>query len=240
MPNPPTSLRRELPMARPVSPIVSAREFRVSFADRLSGAVVVGANAPLPPLRRTPAPPPDSLDTPVTISNEPRATPAPPTDLWVTEIGAQLSADRKAIETVLGSLTTAVGRLQADHSALLQACRKLAVELATSIAAKLLHERITADEFNLEQMIRDMAGDLHDDEVVCVRLNPRDLELLEKRLDGQPLLSGPDDPQLVADNTLGRGECRVEGRSAVSLSDLPRQLGQIREDLLRRVADARS
>jgi flagellar biosynthesis/type III secretory pathway protein FliH len=85
-----------------------------------------------------------------------------------------------------------------------------------------------------------MAADMVDDEVVCVRLNPHDLELLEKRLDGEPLLSGPDDPQLIADPTLGRGECRVEGRAAVSLSDLPRQLGQIREDLLRRIADARS
>jgi flagellar biosynthesis/type III secretory pathway protein FliH len=158
----------------------------------------------------------------------------------VAEIGMQLAADRRAIDTVLGSLTTAAARMQADHSALLLACRKLAVELATSIAAKLLHERIETDQFNLEQMIRDMAADMPEDEIVSVRLNPHDLELLEKRLDGQPLLSGPDDPRLIADHALARGECRVEGRAAVSMSDLPRQLGQIREDLLRRVADARS
>lgn len=230
-------------MARSTPHVLSAREFRVSFADRLADAVVVTASTPLPPLRRpaphaTPAH--HSTDTPISVSNTSRTPAAPPTDLWVTEIGAQLAADRRAIDAVLGSLTSAVETLQADHSALLLACRKLAVELATSIAAKLLYERIAADEFNLEQMIRHMAADMPDDEVVCVRLNPHDLELLEKRLDGQPLLSGPDDPQLIADPTLGRGECRVEGRASVSLSDLPRQLGQIREDLLRRIADARS
>ncbi|MCU0703616.1 MAG: FliH/SctL family protein [Fimbriiglobus sp.] len=231
-------------MRRPGPHFPVPREFRVSFADRLANAVVVASDEPLPPLRPVPAPPPpnptadETADTPIHITNDHR--PTPPTDLWVTEIGAQLTADRRAIETVLDSLTTAVGRLQADHSALLHACRRLAVELATSIAAKLLHERITTDQFNLEQMIRDMAADMPEDEIVSVRLNPQDLELLEKRLDGQPLLSGPDDPQLLADTTLARGECRVEGRVSVSLSDLPRQLGQIRDDLLRRVADARS
>ena len=236
-------------MARPAPHFATAREFRVSFADRLAGAVMVDTHTPLPPLRKPPPPAaqPDLSDTPVHIENTARPAadssrvttpPAPPTDLCVTEIGAQLSADRRAIDAVLGSLSSAVGRLQADHSALLLACRKLAVELATSIAAKLLHERIEADQFNLEQMIRDMAADMPEDEIVSVRLNPHDLELLEKRLDGRPLLSGPTDPLLIADHTLARGACRVEGRASVSLSDLPRQLGQIREDLLRRVADA--
>jgi hypothetical protein len=228
--------------------LLSAREFRVSFADRLAGAVMVDSHTPLPPLRKTaPAPPPqptESFDTPVHIQNTTRPAPpapvAPPTDLWVTEIGAQLSSDRRAIECVLGSMTSAVEQIQHEHTARIGQCRKLAVELAVSIAAKLLHEKVAADQFNLEQMIRDMASEMHDDEVVSVRLNPHDLELLEKRLDGQPLLSGPSDPTLIPDRTLARGQCRVEGRAGVSLSDLPRQLGQIREDLLRRVADARA
>lgn len=228
--------------------IFSAREFRVSFADRLAGAVMVDTHTPLPPVRKaTPSPPPqpaESFDTPVHIENTarpaPPAPPAPPADLWVTEIGAQLSSDRKAIESVLGSMTSAVEQIQNEHSERIGQCRRLAVELAVSIAAKLLHEKVAADQFNLEQMIRDMASEMHDDEVVSVRLNPHDLELLEKRLDGQPLLSGPTDPLLIPDRTLTRGQCRVEGRAGVSLSDLPRQLGQIREDLLRRVADART
>jgi hypothetical protein len=208
------------------------REFRVSFADRLAGAVVVTADTPLPPLRIH-TPPADPAPTPA-------PAPAPPTDLWVTEIGAQLAADRRAIEGVLDSVRAATDALRKQHAERMGQWRTAAVELAVSIAAKLLHERITADEFAVEQMIRDMAADMTDDEVVSVRLHPKDLELLEKRLDGQPLLSGPDDPQLIADSTLGRGECRVEGRSSLSLSDLPRQLGHIREDLLRSLAHARA
>jgi hypothetical protein len=224
-------------MARPAPHFSTSREFRVSFADRLADAVVVATDSPLPPLRRSaPRPAEADADTPIGIANSPRTPAAPPADLWVTEIGAQLAADRKAIDTVLGSLTAAVDELQQRHEERIAQWRAAAVELAVTIAAKLLHERIATDQFNLDGMIRDMVGEMDGDEVVSVRLNPHDLELLEKRLDGQPLLSGPTDPQLVADHTLARGECRVEGRSSVSLSDLPRQLGQIREDLLRRVA----
>jgi hypothetical protein len=217
-------------MARTALLTSPPREYRVSFADRLADAVVVAADTPLTPLR---------IHTPP-ASPEPTPAPTPTTDLWVTEIGAQLAADRRAIDTVLGSLTTATDDLRKQHAERMGQWRTAAVELAVSIAAKLLHERITADEFAVEQMIRDMAADMTDDEVVSVRLHPKDLELLEKRLDGQPLLSGPDDPHLIADSTLGRGECRVEGRSSLSLSDLPRQLGQIREDLLRSIAHARA
>lgn len=217
-------------MARPALLTSPPREFRVSFADRIADAVVVDATTPLPPLR---------IHTPLASEPTPAPTP-PPADLWVTEIGAQLSADRRAIETVLGSLTAAADDLTRQHAERMDQWRTAAVELGVSIAAKLLHERITAGDFAVEQMIRDMAADMTDDEVVSVRLNPKDLELLESRLDGQPLLSRPTDPQLIADPTLGRGECRVEGKASLSLSDLPRQLGQIREDLLRSIAHARA
>lgn len=85
-----------------------------------------------------------------------------------------------------------------------------------------------------------MAGRMEDDEVVTVRMNPADLALLERRLDGQPLFPDRDDPALVADPTLGRAECRIEGRALVLLSDLPRQLTQIRDDLIGSLAHART
>lgn len=217
-------------MVRPASFLPPPRELRVTFTARLTDAVAVPADDPLPPLRILPA------DEPAVVHSEPPAP--PPTDLWVTEIGQQLTADRRAIENVLTSVSAAADHLRHQHAERMGQWRTAAVELAVSIAAKLLHERISADEFAVEQMIRDMAADMTDDEVVSVRLNPRDLELLEKRLDGEPLLSGASDPQVIADPTLGRGECRVEGKSSVSLSDLPRQLGQIREDLLRSIANA--
>ena len=215
-------------MVRPAAP--PPREVRVSFSLRLHDAAVVHPDAPLPPPAVVAADP--------WAEDPPPPPPAPPpTDLWVTEIGAQLSADRKAIEAVLGSIRGAADGLKEQHAARLGEWRTAAVEMGVSIAAKLLHERVSSGEFAVEEIVRGMAADLHD-EVLSVRLNPRDLELLEKRLDGQPLLSDAADPRLIADPQLARGECRMEAKSAVSVSDLPRQLADVRDDLLRRIARA--
>jgi flagellar biosynthesis/type III secretory pathway protein FliH len=165
---------------------------------------------------------------------------APPTDLWESQVGVQLAADREAIGATLAAVRQSVAELRADHVGRLQEWQTAAVELALTIASKLLHERVTAGEFPMEAMIRDMAADMHEDEIVTVRLNPADVELLERRLGGEPLLPGLTDPQVIADPTLGRAECRVEGRSSASLSDLPRHLTQIRDDLFGSLAHARS
>jgi flagellar biosynthesis/type III secretory pathway protein FliH len=211
------------------------REFRVPFGSRLSHAVLVPLANPIPPL---PTPSPTQMDSPPTPVSP--SAPVPTTDFWVTEIGSQLAADRKAIEATLSAVRAGVDELKQQHIDRLRDWQKAAVELALSIAAKMLHERVTADEFPIEAMIQDMAGEMHEDEVVTVRLNPRDLQLLEQRLDGHPLFPGLGDPKLIADSTLGRAECRVEGRTAVSVCDIPRQLTQFREDLLRSLAHARS
>lgn len=206
----------------------TAREFRVSLAERLTDAVLVSPADPLPPLRRA--------NTPAV---EPPAARPDPTDFWQTDLAAELAADRRQIEAVLTGVRAAADEIRQQHTDRLREWQRAAVELALSIAAKLLHERVTADEFPMEQMIRDMAGEMTDDEVISVRLNPKDLALLERRLNGEPLLPGAGDPHLVSDPTLARTECRMEGRASVSLSDLPRQLAQFRDDLLRSLTNAR-
>ena len=213
------------------------REFRVPVSARMSLATLVPPNTPLPPL--------SALSPKVVESNRSaeqvlNPDPAQPADFWVTEIGSQLSAERKAIEATLSAVRTGVNELRKQHTERLADWQKAAVELALTLAAKVLHERVTADEFPIDAMIRDMAGEMHEDEIISIRLNPRDLQLLEQRLDGEPLFPGLTDPKLVADHTLGRAECRVEGRANVTVCDLPRQLSQFREDLLRSLAHARS
>jgi flagellar biosynthesis/type III secretory pathway protein FliH len=215
-------------IAKPYVP----REFRVTLRGSVTHAAIIPLDAPLAPL-----PKPATVSEPIPAPPEP-TPPAP--DLWVTEIGAQLAADRKTIEQTLEAVRQAVADLQHEHTERLREWQKAAVELALTIATKLLYERVTADQFPVEAMIRDMAAQMHEDEIVTIRLNPADLAVLEKRLDGEPLLPGLGDPQLIPDPNLARGECRADGRSSVSLSELPRQLTQIRDELLGRLAHARS
>lgn len=220
--------------AKPYQP----REFRVPVSARMNHATLVPANTPLPPCPVSSAP--RAAESNRLAEPTPAPVPVQPADFWVTEIGSQLSADRKAIEATLKAVQNAVDELQKQHTARLADWQKAAVELALTLAAKVLHERVTADEFPIDAMIRDMAGEMHEDEIISIRLNPRDLQLLEQRLDGEPLFPGLADPKLIADPTLGRAECRVEGRANVTVCDLPRQLSQFREDLLRSLAHART
>ncbi len=215
-------------MGRTDSPITM---FRVSFTARLANAAFVSPDAPLPPFRR-PSPP-----APIT---QPLITPLIPQNLSDTAIGRDMAADRKMIQTTLSTIQAKVAELSRQQAANMDGLQNAAVELALTIATRLLHRMVTADEFPVEAMVRDMAAELVNDTPVTVWLNPDDLKLLERRLGGQQLLSG-DAPKLVADASLERCECRVEGgNGSLILSDPARHLAEIRDDLLRNLADARN
>ena len=109
-----------------------------------------------------------------------------------------------------------------------------------TMSTRLLHERIISGDFPMEAKVRDMVKQLEGEPPVAVRLNPEDLQLLAKRLGDEPLLAGMDDLKLIPDASLARGECRVEGKEAMLLSDVGRELQEIRDELLRSLAHARS
>ncbi|MCS7270180.1 MAG: flagellar assembly protein FliH, partial [Gemmataceae bacterium] len=122
----------------------------------------------------------------------------------------------------------------------LQEWQRAAITLAMTIASRLLYERIQSGEFPIEARVREMIAQLANEPVVAVRLHPQDLKLLQERLAGQPLLSESEHPRFIADATLARGECRVEGRDTILLSDVVRQLQEIQDELLRSLGHARS
>jgi flagellar biosynthesis/type III secretory pathway protein FliH len=154
----------------------------------------------------------------------------------------ELQADRQRIEAVLGEVVTAVAELREDRSSRIGQWQKAAIELAATIASRILHERIVTGEFPIEAKVRDMIAQLGEDVPVVVRLNPLDLDLLMARLGrsgDDSLVTGPDAPRFVADSALNRGECQVEGRESMLLSDVTRELQDIREELIRSLDNAR-
>lgn len=203
-------------------------EFRVSFRSRPTTALLVPPDAPLPPLKAAVAlpasAPPSSLPSPI--------------DPWQTAVGQQVRAEGEQVRAALDALKRAADQVKGQFDERLDEWQKAAVALAALVATRLMHQQITADEFPIEAMVRDMAAQLMDDDAVSVRLNPADLELLEKRLDGEPLLPGRDDPRLLADATLPRGDCRVDGRAGMQIADAARSLQELTDDLLRSMGHA--
>ncbi|MBA4065308.1 MAG: hypothetical protein C0501_16675 [Isosphaera sp.] len=202
-------------------------EFTVRFHARLTGAAVVPpGDDPAPPAPPAPAPAaPPPPPTPVLVEPDPR----PP----------EPDVDGERVEAALSQVRDAVGEYRKDQAGRLRDWQRAAVELALTIATRLLHERVASGEFPIEAKVRDMVAQLGEDAALTVRLNPADLAALTSRLAGGSLDDGRDDPKFVPDDSLGRGECRVEGREAMLLSDVSRELQEIRDELLRSIAHAR-
>jgi hypothetical protein len=222
------------PPAKP-SPTRPPFECRVRFHAHLANAVVVSPEAPLPPLARPKAAAP-AAPAPVA----PPPAPVNPADFWKTDIARELKADRDRIEAALGQVRDAVGALRADHAGRLQELQRAAAELAASMATRLLHDTVIADEFPVERKVRDMLAQLDDSAPATIHLNPDDVRLLESRLAGAPLAPGRDDVRVESDASLGRGDCRVEAGDAMLVSSLVQELQELRDELLRSFGHARS
>ncbi len=214
-----------------------SHEFRVRFSRRLRDARIVEAKeaavVPPPPAPAVTVPPPAPQPQPVPAA-------APPTDFWTTNAGREIRADRERIEAVLANVKTTVEGIRTERADMLREWQRAAIELALTLTTRLLHEQVEAGTFPIEGKVRDMIAQLGDDTAVTVRLNPTDLALLTQRLGGEPLLPDQTGPRLVPDANLGRGDCQVEGRESMLLSDVTRELEEIRDELLRSLKNARS
>ena len=219
-------------------------ECRLRFPRPFKGVEVVPADqiVTLAAPRPTSAPPakPQAAPTPPPVHAPPPAPALAPADHSQADVAAELAADRQRIEAVLAECRGDIAVFRKERVARIEDLQRVAVELALTISSRLLHERIVANDFPIDAKVRDMLAQLGDDVAVSVRLNPADLELLRARLGGEPLSQDRDDPRLVPDPEMSRGGCRVEGHESMLLSDVARELQDIREDLLGSLNNARS
>jgi flagellar biosynthesis/type III secretory pathway protein FliH len=211
------------------APLRDAKIVRPGAEHRVPGAVAVPAPVPAPP------PPP---------ATPPRGTPrGAAVAMQAAEIEAAEAArgaDRSMVEAVLQSVRQAVTDLRTEDAARLGQWQKAAVELAMTMATRLLHDRVQAGEFPMEAKVREMLDQLGGDDAVAVHLNPLDLEVLKRRLGDEPLSPEGGEIRLVTDPSLGRGDCRIEGRESMLLSEVSRELQEIRDELFRSLGHARS
>ncbi len=216
-------------------------EFRIAFSHPLTNAARVPNNAPLPPVR-LPQPKVQPQSIPQNTPTAPASAPVHAEDArnLHDEMMRQIQEDRTQTQAALAALRAATTEVRQQFGIHIEEFQAAAIELALTVATRLLHERVARDNYAIEEIVRDMVGQLIDDTPVAIRMNPKDVELLERRLGGEPLLSGTNDPRLIADATLRRGECNVEGRSSIIMTDVARLLGEIRTEMLRSLGNARS
>jgi flagellar assembly protein FliH len=108
------------------------------------------------------------------------------------------------------------------------------VQLALEIAEKVVHKAVAAEPEIVAAVLERARQEVSEARRVCVRLNPKDHELLgEIRPD---LLTLGNDAgrviEVVPDEDVTRGGCRIETDIGVIDATLPTQLGELRRQLL--------
>jgi flagellar biosynthesis/type III secretory pathway protein FliH len=194
-------------------------EKSIQVGARVTGVSIISPDAPLP-TRIPPAPPVSStlLDH---KSSQLVTVPTP---------------DFSNVENILAHIKDAVTDMQQQHERHISEWRRAAIDLALAIGARLIHDRIQAEQFPIEALVRDMLAPFVDSPAVTVCLNPHDLALLRERLAGRPLfddLAGS--IRFAADFSLERAACRVEDSERVLISQLSLQLREVHDELLRRL-----
>jgi flagellar assembly protein FliH len=155
------------------------------------------------------------------------------------EQNRQQQEEHEAIQRTLSGLRETTHKIATQWDTQLAEMKRITVELAVTIAARLLHEKIEEGRFAVETLVRKVIEQVEPRQPVTVYLHPKDLALLEQRLGPeQPLVPDNREVRLVAEPALERGDCRVESNEVRVLSQLKVQLEEIRQHLLRSVAHA--
>ncbi len=241
-----------------------SHDFRVPFTAPLRGVRLVDPRVPLPPLAVKPQPVPDPVPHPQLVpvpipekaeeegegeQEQEREETPPPASLGESEIAQALAEDRAWIERAFAVLTSKIDALHETRRREWREWQRNAVELALTVATRLLRDRFAAGDYPIEAVARELldevrpAGPLGAERPqtpgwVTVHLHPDDLALLQRRLGDAPLVEGRDDLTILPDPTLGRGDCRVESGDSLALAQLPVQLAEMRRRMLRSLGHA--
>lgn len=197
--------------------MLEPREYQIVFrpSPRLCDIVRASPLVPLPPIPHPKPPPPDPQQ--------------------------RLQEERQAIEQVLEQLRNAAALSATRYETMCEEMRQAAIELATAVAGRVVFDKLQADTFPIEEMVRQALTRLPAAPSFTAYLHPDDLRLLQQRLGDEPLLPARDTRvRIEADVSLSRGGCRAEAGEIHVLADLADQLAGLRQHLLWSASHAKS
>lgn len=147
--------------------------------------------------------------------------------------------ERREVQSVLTGLIHASESLVRRRNELLEEMQRAAIELAAAMTARVTYDKLESDRFALEELAKSVIGRLATGGPIEVRMHPEDIARLQRRL-GDSLSTDWSDIALIADNSLGRGDCVAEAGEISFTACLEELLSGLRQHLLRNLSDAQS
>lgn len=138
-------------------------------------------------------------------------------------------------DQLLERLVVVLQQQRAAGNQTIQELHIAAIEIATAVVEKLFLNRVSDGEFELERLVNEALAVLQvPPGPVVVRLHPDDVSSLQKA----DLAIPASDMTLVGDDSIGRGNCQVDGEVCGVRFDWAVQLRELRQRMLRSLMDA--
>lgn len=144
----------------------------------------------------------------------------------------RLREHRVELDQVIGQLRSAAKMLHTQWEQVLPELQQAIVELAHTIAAKLILDKLAADEFPIQNLVHEVVGRLSTSEPVIVRLHPDDFTLWQRHLEQQISEGIGANIRVQADATLARGDCQATAGEITIVYELRRQIEDLRQQLV--------
>lgn len=107
------------------------------------------------------------------------------------------------------------------------------IELAHAIAAKLVLDRVLADQFPIGNLVREVVERLNTEQPIVVKLHPADFTVWERHVTSGPSpVALGDNVRVQADASLTRGDCQASSGEVSIVYELRRQIEELRQQLL--------
>lgn len=228
---------------RPLRRVAHDSPKPVTIVETAKITVPVPGQTPAPMPAPAPTPKPPAAEVPSLEENEESASRSEEDEqARLEEMKAMEDRHREEFETLREALKKMASSIDEGirvRKLQMHELQQAAVEIATTVAARLMHREVSEGRFPIEEMVRDMANEFEGDAPLTVYLNPTDLTSLRERLDLGELLPGYAQQVRVAeDDNLARGSCRLETPDSMLLGEVSGQLQTIRDELLRSLGHA--
>ena len=164
-------------------------------------------------------------------SPQPAVAPPPASAPAIPTPNPDQTAER--LQTLADSLREGLEVLEERRQQSLDELRQVAVELSITIASHVIVAAIDEQQHGIVELVRQAVEDIETHDPVTVWLHPEDFDLFHDRTSAEASpWPAESDVRIQSDDSLTRGDCRVEGPDFGLITSVEQQLEDIRLSLL--------
>jgi len=149
--------------------------------------------------------------------------------------------ENELVVRMLEQLNEQLREMESARNESLAILNQIAIELAVTIAGKVLFQQIQIDQFPVAEMVREMLEEVDRSEPVTVFLNPLDLRQLQHECQAENAkLDEFEQVNWMASPDLPRGSTFLGNEKTGLFYDAATQLGEIQQSLMEMLYDAKN